>query len=315
MKIVILDGYTCNPGDLSWAPFEALGEVEAHEYTRRAEVIDRCRGNEVIISNKTVFTREILEQLEGVRYIGLMSTGYNVVDVEAAAALGITVTFVPAYGTEAVAQHTFALLLNLTNHITAHAQAVHEGKWRDHRRFCFWTAPLRELKGKTFGIIGYGRIGRETAKIARAFGMRVIFYSHRDMGKTPDAQVELDTVFRESDVVSLHCPLNDETKGIINRESLSKMKKTALLLNTARGGAVVDADLADALNHDRIAGAGLDVMSAEPPAEDNPLLTAKNCVITPHIAWAAGETRARLIQCVADNLKAYLEGNPINIAR
>ncbi len=315
MKITILDGYTCNPGDLSWAPFEKYGEVEAFDYTRRADVIDRCNAADIIISNKTVFTREILQQITRPKYIGLISTGYNVVDVKAAAELGITVTFVPTYGTEAVAQHTFALILELSNHVALHADAVTAGQWRDYRKFCFWNTPLFELKGKTLGIIGYGRIGRETAKIARAFNMNVIFYSHRDMGDQPDRQVDLDTLLEESDIVSLHCPLNDETTGIINAENLKKMKSTAWLINTARGPSVVDKDLADALNGGIIAGAGLDVCTKEPPEEDNPLLTAKNCIMTPHIAWAARETRERLISLAADNLGSYLSGNPVNIAK
>ena len=304
-----------NPGDLSWAPFEKYGEVEAFDYTRRADVIDRCNSADIIISNKTVFTREILQQITRPKYIGLISTGYNVVDVKAAAELGITVTFVPTYGTEAVAQHTFALILELSNHIALHADAVTAGQWRDYRKFCFWNTPLFELKGKTLGIIGYGRIGRETAKIARAFNMNVIFYSHRDMGEQPDRQVDLDTLLKKSDIVSLHCPLNDETTGIINAENLKKMKSTAWLINTARGPSVVDKDLADALNNGVIAGAGLDVCTKEPPEEDNPLLTAKNCIMTPHIAWAARETRERLISLAADNLGSYLSGNPVNIAK
>ena len=315
MKITILDGYTCNPGDLSWAPFEKYGEVEAFDYTRRADVIDRCNSADIIISNKTVFTREILQQITRPKYIGLISTGYNVVDVKAAAELGITVTFVPTYGTEAVAQHTFALILELSNHIALQAVAVTAGQWRDYRKFCFWNTPLFELKGKTLGIIGYGRIGRETAKIARAFNMNVIFYSHRDMGEQPDRQVDLDTLLEKSDIVSLHCPLNEETTGIINAENLKKMKSTAWLINTARGPSVVDKDLADALNNGVIAGAGLDVCTKEPPEEDNPLLTAKNCIMTPHIAWAARETRERLISLAADNLGSYLSGNPVNIAK
>lgn len=315
MKITILDGYTCNPGDLSWAPFEKYGEVEAFDYTRRADVIDRCNSADIIISNKTVFTREILQQITRPKYIGLISTGYNVVDVKAAAELGITVTFVPTYGTEAVAQHTFALILELSNHIALHADAVTAGQWRDYRKFCFWNTSLFELKGKTLGIIGYGRIGRETAKIARAFNMNVIFYSHRDMGEQPDRQVDLDTLLKKSDIVSLHCPLNEETTGIINAENLKKMKSTAWLINTARGPSVVDKDLADALNGGIIAGAGLDVCTKEPPEEDNPLLTAKNCIMTPHIAWAARETRERLISLAADNLGSYLSGNPVNIAK
>lgn len=315
MKITILDGYTCNPGDLSWAPFEKYGEVEAFDYTRRADVIDRCNSADIIISNKTVFTREILQQITRPKYIGLISTGYNVVDVKAAAELGITVTFVPTYGTEAVAQHTFALILELSNHIALHADAVTAGQWRDYRKFCFWNTPLFELKGKTLGIIGYGRIGKETAKIARAFNMNVIFYSHRDMGEQPDRQVDLDTLLEKSDIVSLHCPLNDETTGIINAENLKKMKSTAWLINTARGPSVVDKDLADALNNGVIAGAGLDVCTKEPPEEDNPLLTAKNCIMTPHMAWAARETRERLISLATDNLGSYLSGNPVNIAK
>lgn len=315
MKITVLDGYTCNPGDLSWAPFEKFGQVEAFDYTKRADVVERCNNTDIVISNKTVFSREVLEQIKRPKYIGLISTGYNVVDVRAAEELGITVTFVPTYGTEAVAQHTFALILELANHVAVHSDAVHKGQWRDYRKFCFWNTPLFELKGKTLGIIGYGRIGKETAKIAEAFGMKVIFYSHRDMGAQPHEQVELDALFYESDIVSLHCPLNDQTKGIINRENLAKMKTTAWVINTARGPSVVDGDLADALNNGVIAGAALDVCTKEPPEEDNPLLTAKNCIITPHIAWAAKETRERLIGLAADNLESYLSGNPINIAR
>lgn len=315
MKITVLDGYTCNPGDLSWASFEKFGDFEAFEYTKRADVLERCNKSDIIISNKTAFPREVLEKLDRPKYIGLISTGYNVVDVKAAKELGITVTFVPTYGTEAVAQHTFALILELANHVALHSDAVKNGQWRDYRKFCFWNTPLFELKGKTLGIIGYGRIGRETAKIARAFNMNVIFYSHRDMGEQPDRQVDLDTLLKESDIVSLHCPLNDETKGLINAENLGKMKNTAWLINTARGPSVVDGDLAEALNGGIIAGAGLDVCTKEPPEEDNPLLTAKNCIMTPHIAWAAKETRERLISLAAQNLESYLAGNPVNIAK
>ena len=317
MKIAVLDGYTTNPGDLSWARFERLGSVDVYEYTAPDEVLSRCAGHEIIISNKTVLGRDMLAAMReaGVRSIGLISTGYNVVDVAAAAGLGITVTFVPSYGTEAVAQHTFALLLELTNRVGLHNDAVKAGDWSDFRRFCFWRAPMTELCGKIFGIYGYGRIGRTTAGIARALGMQVRFCARRKISDTSDEQVSADRLFAESDVLSLHCPLNAETTGLICRDTLSRMKPTAYLINTSRGGVVQEKDLAEALKTGVIAGAALDVMCSEPPAPDNPLLKLDNCILTPHIAWAAKETRERLLAAAAENLECFLSGAPRNIAR
>ena len=314
MKIVILDGYTCNPGDLSWAPFERFGQVTAYESTLPYEVIKRCEGAEIVISNKTLLPRETLERMQGVRYIGLLSTGYNVVDVEAAKELGIPVAYVPAYSTNAVAQHTFALLLELCNHVGSHAAAVRDGQWESCRRFCFWNAPLTELHGKTFGIFGLGSIGSAVAKIASAMGMRVIYHS-RTKKNVSYEYVTKEELFRQSDVLSLHCPLTDETHRLINKDTLSLMKPTAFLINTTRGDVVEEADLADALNNDRLAGAALDVLCQEPPVNGSPLLNAKNAVITPHLAWAAKETRARLIDWAADNLQFFLEGAPKNLVR
>ena len=314
MKIVILDGYTCNPGDLSWAPFEQFGEVTAYESTLPHEVVSRCQGAEIVISNKTLLPKETLEQLHWVKYIGLLSTGYNVVDIKAAESLGIPVSYVPAYSTNAVAQHTFALLLELCNHVGTHATAVRAGDWENCRRFCFWNAPLTELYGKTFGIFGLGSIGLAVAKIAHAMGMRVIYHS-RTQKDVPYTYVTKEELFRQSDVLSLHCPLTDETYRLINSQTLSWMKPTAFLINTTRGDVVEEADLAQALDQGKLAGAALDVLCQEPPVDGSPLLRAKNTVITPHLAWAAQETRGRLIDWAADNLQAFLQGNPKNLAR
>ncbi len=314
MKIVILDGYTCNPGDLSWAPFEQFGEVTAYESTLPHEVVSRCQGAEIVISNKTLLPKETLEQLHWVKYIGLLSTGYNVVDIKAAESLGIPVSYVPAYSTNAVAQHTFALLLELCNHVGTHATAVRAGDWENCRRFCFWNAPLTELYGKTFGIFGLGSIGLAVAKIAHTMGMRVIYHS-RTQKDVPYTYVTKEELFRQSDVLSLHCPLTDETYRLINSQTLSWMKPTAFLINTTRGDVVEEADLAQALDQGNLAGAALDVLCQEPPVDGSPLLRAKNTVITPHLAWAAQETRGRLIDWAADNLQAFLQGNPKNLAR
>ncbi|MBQ6818536.1 MAG: D-2-hydroxyacid dehydrogenase [Clostridia bacterium] len=314
MNIVILDGYTCNPGDLSWAPFERFGKVTAYESTEPHQVVERCKNAEIVISNKTLLPRETLEQLEGVRYIGLLSTGYNVVDIKAADELGIPVSYVPAYSTNAVAQHTFALMLELCNHVGSHASAVREGDWENCRRFCFWNAPLTELSGKTFGIFGLGNIGLAVAKLAEAFGMQVIYHSRRAKSVSYEL-VSKEELFRRSDILSLHCPLNDQTYRLINEETLSLMKPTAFLINTTRGDVVDEAALADALNNHRLAGAALDVLCQEPPTDGSPLLRAENAVITPHLAWAAKETRARLIDWAADNLASFLAGEPKNLVR
>ena len=314
MKIVVLDGYTLNPGDLSWEPFKALGGFETHDRTPAALTVERARDAGIVLTNKTILGRAEIAALPRLRYIGVLATGYNVVDIEVARERGIPVCNVPEYGTANVAQAAFALLLELTNRDGHHAQTVREGRWTAATDFCYWDFPLVELSGLTLGIVGYGRIGRAVGRIGRAFGMKVLAADGRAEPAGDDVRfVDLDTLFRESDVVTLHCPLTPETKEIINAARLAQMKPTAFLVNTARGGLVNEADLADALNHARLAGAGLDVLSVEPPPADNPLLRAKNCIITPHIAWATRNARARLLNVAADNLRAWLRGQPQNV--
>ncbi len=298
MTIVVLDGYAINPGDLSW---DALGPATVYDRTPPELVVERARHAEIVLTNKCVVTAEAIRQLPKLRYIGVMATGYNVVDLPAARQRGIVVTNVPGYSTRSVAQHTFALLLELCHHVGHHAATIQ--KWTQAPDYCYWDFPQIELAGLTLGIIGHGQIGREVEKLARAFGMHVLV--HRG--------VELERLFRESDVVSLHCPLKPETQGLVNAVRLAWMKPTAFLINTARGGLVVERDLAEALNTGRIAGAGLDVLSTEPPPPDNPLLTAKNCFITPHIAWSTRAARERLLRAVAENIQAFREGRPQNI--
>lgn len=316
MKIVILDGYTTNPGDLSWEKFSEFGEVTAYDYTPAELVVERCKDAEIIIDNKVVFTKETLEQLPKLKYIGLLSTGFNVIDIEAAKNNGITVCNVPTYSTAAVAQLTFALILEMYNQVSVHSEAVHKGEWTNCRDFCFQKTPLLELNNKTIGLIGYGKIGSEVAKIADAFSMNILCYVPSKKPQ-PDFKnfrfVSLDELAEKSDIVSLHCPLTPETTKIINSDFIAKMKKNAIIINTSRGPSIDEQALADALNSDRIAGAGVDVLSTEPPKADNPLLSCKNCFITPHIAWAGYETRERLVGVVLNNLKSYLDGNPVNV--
>ncbi|MFA6563938.1 MAG: D-2-hydroxyacid dehydrogenase [Verrucomicrobiia bacterium] len=314
MKIVALDGYTLNPGDLDWEQFKALGDFETHDRTPQAQTVERARDAEVVLTNKTVLDRAVIAALPRLRYIGVLATGYNVVDIKAARERGIPVCNVPEYGTANVAQAAFALLLELTNRTGHHAQTVREGRWTAATDFCYWDFPLVELHGLTLGIVGYGRIGQAVGRIGRAFGMKVLVLdaSATRISGAEARFVDLDTLFRESDVVSLHCPLTPETKELINAARLAQMKPTAFLINTARGGLVNEAALAAALNHGRLAGAGLDVLSIEPPPADNPLLRA-NCIITPHIAWATRDARARLMQVAADNLRAWLQGRPQNV--
>ncbi len=316
MKIVFLDAYTTNPGDLSWDDFKNFGEVTIYDYTPAELVIERCADADIIFNNKVILGADILSQLPKLKYIGLLSTGFNVVDIEYAKKAGITVTNVPTYSTAAVAQMTFALILEIYNQVGIHSKAVHDGEWTACRDFCFWKKPLLELNGKTIGLIGYGKIGSEVAKIADAFSMNILCYVP-SVKPQPDFRsfrfVSLDELAGQSDIVSLHCPLTPETQGIINEDFLSKMKPGAIVINTSRGPSVDEKALADALNSGRIAGAGVDVLSTEPPKADNPLLTCKNCFITPHIAWAGLETRQRLIGVVYDNLKAFLSGNPQNV--
>lgn len=312
MNIVILDGYTTNPGDLPFTEFEKMGNLTVYDYTPDELAVERCRNADIIIGNKTNMPREFLEQIEA-KYIGLFSTGYNVVDIETASKLGITVTNVPAYSTNAVAQHTFALILELYNQVGLHSALVKQGEWSNPERFCFWNKPLFELSKKTLGIIGMGSIGQKTAQIATAFGMEVIFANRSKKDGLPYKQVSLDELYENADIISLHCPLTPKTKGMINKEAIEKMKKEAIVINTSRGDTVNEQDLADALNSHRIQGAGVDVLSTEPPKKDNPLLTAENCIITPHIAWAPHETRARMLSVAVENVKNYLKGTPTNL--
>ncbi len=316
MKIVNLDGYTTNPGDLSWEPFKELGDLTVYDRTEPDEIIERAKDANVLIINKTEITREILEKLPNLEYIGLQSTGYNVVDGKAAREMGITISNIPAYSTNAVAQLVFAFILQITNQVTLHSDAVKNGEWCKCPDFCFWKTPLAELDGKTIGIIGFGSIGRRVAHIAEAFGMNVLAYSpsKKELGDLKNTKlVDTDTILKESDIVTCHCPLTPETTGMMNKEAFEKMKNTAIFINTSRGPVVDEEALANALNNGDIAAAGLDVLKVEPAKSNNPLLTAKNCYITPHIAWAAYETRARLLSILEDNLKAYLNGTPQNV--
>lgn len=315
MKIVVLDGHTLNPGDLSWAELEALGECDIHDRTPPEEVIQRAKDADIVLTNKVVLDRDILGQLPKLEFIGVLATGYNVVDAEAARERGIPVTNVPTYGTLSVAQMTFAHLLNLTQHVGHHAQTVRDGRWTDSEDWCYWDYHLIELAGLTMGIIGYGRIGRTVARLANAFGMSVVAYdAYVKESADPDVEmVDLDTLFARSDVVTTHCPLTPETEGLIDAERLSQMKRTVFVINTSRGPVVGNKDLADALNAGTIAGAGLDVLAVEPPGPDNPLLEAKNCYITPHISWATSAARARLMGTVVENIKAFIDGKPQNV--
>ncbi len=318
MKIVILDGYTENPGDLSWAGMEALGKLVVYDRTSltdEKEIIGRIGDAQVVITNKTPISRTTLDACPQVKYIGVLATGYNVVDVDAAKEKEIPVTNIPTYGTAAVAQMTIALLLEVCHHVGHHSQAVFSGRWESNPDWCFWDYPLIELDGKTMGLIGFGRIGQATAKIAKALGMNILAYDEypNDSGKALAEYVSLDELLSRSDVISLHCPLFPSTQGIINEENIAKMKESAILLNTSRGPLVQEQDLADALNSGRIAAAAVDVVSAEPIKGDNPLLKAKNCIITPHIAWAPKESRARLMDIAVENLRAFKEGKPVNV--
>lgn len=308
MKIVILDGYTENPGDLSWEGFAALGELTIYEHTPLEKVAERISDAPIVITNKTPISADILERCPQIRYVGVLATGYNVVDVQTARQHGIVVANVPAYGTMAVAQHTFALLLELCHHVGHHNQAVQEGRWTNGRDFCFWDHPLMELAGKTMGIVGYGRIGQAVADIARAFGMKVLACSAHG----GEGQVSLEEVITQSDVVSLHCPLTKENEKLINRETIARMKDGVIVLNTARGQLIDEAALREALLSGKICGAAVDVASAEPIRADNPLLGLSNCIITPHIAWAPKESRKRLMDVAVSNLEAFLKGAPIN---
>jgi len=315
MKIVVLDGYTLNPGDLSWGPLEALGELTVHDRTPPGLTLERSVASEALLTNKTVLDRAVLEALPALKYVGVLATGYNVVDLEAARERGVVVTNVPAYGTASVAQTVFAHLLEHTHNVRAHTQSVKKGEWSACNDFCYWLSPPLELAGLTMGIVGFGRIGRQVALIAVAFGMRVLAYDAQPQPSVPDGceMADLDRIFSESDVITCHCPLTPQTEGLVNATRLSAMKESAIVINTSRGPVVDETALAEALRSGEIAGAGVDVMVAEPPPVDSPLLSAPNCTVTPHIAWASGAARARLLNTAVANLRAFQAGRPQNV--
>ena len=317
MKIVILDGYTENPGDLSWDGISAFGDVTVYDRTpyETAEIVRRISDAEIVITNKTPLGREVLDACPSIRFIAVLATGYNVVDVKAAREKGIPVSNVPAYGTASVAQYAIALLLEITSRVAHHSEAVHAGRWEHAQDWTFWDYPLIELAGKTMGIVGFGRIGQTTGRIAKALGMTVLASGSRETeaGRAIAEYVDLDTLYARSDVIALHCPLFPETKDMINRESIAKMKDGVILINNSRGGLIVEQDLADALNSGKVLAAGVDVVSTEPIRGDNPLLTAKNCFITPHISWAPKEARQRILDCTEENLRGFLAGSPVNV--
>lgn len=314
MRIVVLDGYALNPGDLSWGGIEKLGDCTIYDRTSSEFIVERAIDADVIFTNKVILDKGVIEKLPSLKFIGVLATGFNVVDTVAAKTAGIVVCSIPAYSTQSVAQMVFSHILNFAQNISVHATSVSKGDWVNSTDFAYWLTPQTELAGKTMGIIGFGQIGQSVAKIALAFGMKVIFNNRSKKNTEINAtQVELDTLFEESDYISINCPLTDDNKGFINKTSLKKMKASAFLINTGRGPLINEHDLADALNTGQIAGAGLDVLSLEPAAPDNPLPKAKNCFITPHIAWATFEARQRLMQIATNNLIAFSKGNPINV--
>ncbi len=318
MKIVVLDGYVENPGDLTWEPLEALGETIVYDRTSTTEsplIAERIGDAEIAVTNKTPISKATIAACPNLKFIAVLATGYNVVDIAAAKERGIPVSNVPAYGTQIVAQYAVGMLLELCSHYAAHDRAVKEGRWEHNIDWCFWDYPMIELCGKTAGIIGLGKIGQATARILGAMGMRVIAYSRTETeaGKAVAEYVDLDTLLRESDVIFLHCPLFPETEGMINKDSIARMKDGVILINNGRGPLIVEQDLADALNTGKVYAAGLDVVSTEPIRGDNPLLTAKNCMITPHISWAAKAARQRILDMTADNIRAYMDGAPVHV--
>ena len=314
MKIVVLDGYTLNPGDLSWDGFKALGDVVVYDRTPADKTIERIGDAAIVITNKTVIDEEVLEACLGIKYIGVLATGYNVVNVKTAKEKEIIVTNIPSYGTAAVAQFTIGLLLEVCHHIGEHSRSVYQGDWTKSPDFSYWRYPLIELAGKTMGIIGFGRIGQATARIAEALGMKVVVHSRHEM-KSSDTLtfLSLEKVCAHADVISLHCPLSKETQGMINKRSIASMKDGVIILNTSRGPLIVEEDLAEALNSGKVYGAGLDVVAVEPLEKNNPLLAAKNCIITPHIAWASQESRKRLMDMAVENLAKFLANSPIHV--
>lgn len=317
MRIVVLDGFCLNPGDISWKPFEDLGELTVYERTadNEAEIISRIKNADAVYTNKTPLNQKVLTACPNLKFIGVLATGYNVVDIECAERIGIPVCNVPSYGTKAVAQFAIAMLLEICHHVADHSEAVHTGQWVRSKDFCFWNYPLIELSGKTMGIIGFGKIGQATGRIAKALGMNVIAYDifPTESGKEIAEYVNLERLFSDSDVIVLHCPLFPENVGMINKNAIEKMKNGVILLNNSRGALIKEQDLADALNSGKIYAAGLDVVSTEPIQLDNPLLKAKNCFITPHISWASKESRQRLLNIAAANLSSYQNGKVENL--
>lgn len=315
MKIVVLDGFTLNPGDLSWKSFESLGECNIYDYSAPEEIIPRAKDADIVLTNKALLTKEVIDALPGLKYIGVLATGYNVVDIETATQRNIPVTNVPAYSAESVAQTAFSHMLNLTHHVGHHDNTVKDGKWSNSRDFSYWDFPLVEINDLILGIVGLGQIGQTVARIGQAFGMHVMAYDVNPPDPLP-VGVELfsfEVLLEYSDIVTLHCPLTADNIKMINADSLSKMKQNAYLINTSRGGLIDEQALADALNHNQIAGAGLDVLSDEPPQSENPLINAKNCYITPHIAWASFAARQRLMDIAVDNVAMFLDGDPQNV--
>jgi len=314
MKIVLLDGYTLNPGDLSWKALEALGELKVYERSKADQVVARCQSAEIVLTNKVIFDKTLIDQLPQLKYIGVIATGYNVVDLAYARERQIVVTNIPAYSTDSVAQMVFSQILNFAQNIGLHSASVKRGDWANCPDFSYLLSPQIELKNKTLGIIGFGKIGQAVAQLGLAFGMKVIYHNRSQKTSTLNAtQVDLDSVFENSDFLSINCPLTEENRGFINQQNLAKMKSSAFLINTGRGPLINEQDLAQALNDGQIAGAGLDVLATEPPATDNPLVKAKNCYITPHIAWATLEARSRLLDTIVQNIKAFQAGTPINV--
>ena len=316
MKIVVLDGYTLNPGDLSWERIKKLGDCTIYDRTAKHEVIERMRDAEIVLTNKTVIDKEAIESCSNLKYIGVLATGYNVVDVKSAAEKAIVVTNVPAYSTDSVSQLIFAHILHICHHVSEHNQSVKRGDWSKSEDFCYWNYPLMELTDKTLGVIGLGAIGYKTAKIAESFGMKVLAYSRNPKKELETENLkycELDDLYKNSDIISLNCSLSESTEKMINKTSIAKMKDGVILINTSRGGLVNEKDLADALNSKKISMAGIDVVSVEPISENNPLLQAENCIITPHIAWAVFEARARLMSIASANIEAFLEAKSLNV--
>ena len=310
MKIVVLDGYAANPGDLSWEPLKQLGQLTVYDRTAKEDTAARMAGADLVLTNKTIITRELMAGCPSLKYIGVLATGYNVVDVAAARELGVTVSNIPAYSTDSVAQMVFALLLEICHNVGHHSAQVHAGRWSSNADFCFWDNPLMELSGKTMGIVGYGRIGKKVAEIARCFGMNVIAWTRTP--RDPEC-VSLDELLQKSDVISLHCPLFPETQNLINRDTIARMKDGAIIINTSRGPVVNDQDLADALKSGKLYAAAADVATVEPIPADNPLLGVKNMFFTPHIAWATYEARVRLMDIAVENVKAFIAGKPVNV--